>query len=140
MSITIAGEGPDERLLRDNLAYYSHVRFIRYDSNDSLQVHSDMHIAVIPTIGSEGTSLSLLEAMAAGCAVVCTNVGGMTNVVIDGYNGLLITPNEDELYHSIKRLLDNDIERQEIAKRGYESIVSSFSFDKWRNSWRRVLK
>lgn len=140
VSITIAGEGPDERLLRDNLAYYSHVRFIRYDSNDSLQVHSDMHIAVIPTIGSEGTSLSLLEAMAAGCAVVCTNVGGMTNVVIDGYNGLLITPNEDELYHSIKRLLDNDIERQEIAKRGYESIVSSFSFDKWRNSWRRVLK
>lgn len=138
--ITIAGEGPDEILLKENLAEYSHVHFIRYDSRDSLAVHSDKHIAVIPTLGSEGTSLSLLEAMAAGCAVVCTNVGGMTNVVIDEYNGLLIEPEEDALYQALKRLIENESDRVLMAQRGYETIVKSFSSDKWRNSWKIILK
>lgn len=138
--ITIAGEGPDEKLLKENLAEFSHVHFIRYDSRDSLAVHGDKHIAVIPTLGSEGTSLSLLEAMAAGCAVVCTNIGGMTNIIIDEYNGLLIDPEEDTLYHALKRLIENETDLGSMARRGYETIVTSFSLDKWQNSWKDILK
>lgn len=138
--ITIAGEGPDEKLLKENLAGQQRVNFIRYDSRDSLAIHSDKHIAVVPTLGSEGTSLSLLEAMSASCAVVCTNVGGMTNIVIDEYNGLMIEPEEDALYIALKRLIDNENERELLAHRGYETIATSFSLVKWQNSWKKVLK
>lgn len=138
--ITIAGSGPDEKLLRDNLASNPHVKFIRYESHESMQIHSDKHIAVVPTLGSEGTSLSLLEAMAAGCAVICTIVGGMTNIVINEYNGLLITPEEDSLYRALKRLIDSEEERKELAQRGYESVVTSFSLGKWKASWRELLE
>ncbi|WP_420491566.1 glycosyltransferase [Neobacillus drentensis] len=53
-------------------------------------------------LGSEGTSLSLLEAMAAKCAEIATNVGGMTNIILDNYNGLIINPDESELYLALE--------------------------------------
>ena len=140
INITIAGEGPDERLLKDNLSTLKNVHFIRYDSRNSLMVHNDKHIAVVPTLGSEGTSLSLLEAMASECAVVCTNVGGMTNIVINEYNGLLIDPNETALYQALKRLIENGNERMLMAQRGYETVLNSFSLSKWQNSWEKMLK
>lgn len=140
VNITIAGSGPDEELLKDNLASNPRVEFIRYESHESMRIHSDKHIAVVPTLGSEGTSLSLLEAMAAGCAVVCTIVGGMTNIVINEYNGLLIAPEEEDLYRALKRLIDSEKLRQELAQRGYESVYTSFSLGKWKASWRELLE
>lgn len=138
--ITIAGDGTDEKLLKSNLKSYPQVKFIRYQSQESLAIHADKHIAVVPTLGSEGTSLSLLEAMASGCAVVCTNVGGMTNIVIDGYNGLMIAPEEEELYQALKRLIEDEALRAAVAKRGYESVVAAFSLNKWQTSWKKILR
>lgn len=137
--ITIAGDGKDEQLLKENLSGYPHVLFTRYQSKESLKIHADKHIAVVPTLGSEGTSLSLLEAMAAGCSVVCTIVGGMTNIVINDYNGIIISPEEDELYGALKRLIENDAEREVLARRASESIRVAFSLNKWKASWARLL-
>lgn len=138
--ITIAGDGTDEKLLKSNLESHPRVKFIRYQSHESLSIHADKHIAVVPTLGSEGTSLSLLEAMASGCAVVCTNVGGMTNIVIDGYNGLMISPEEEELHQALKRLIEDETLRITVARRGSESVVEAFSLDKWQTSWRKILR
>ena len=140
IDITIAGDGSDEKLLKENLESNPHVKFIRYQSSESLSIHSDKHIAVVPTLGSEGTSLSLLEAMASSCAVVCTNVGGMTNIVINGYNGLMVAPLEDDLYQALKTLIDNRKLRETLAARGYETIESTFSLSRWQDGWRGILK
>lgn len=98
-----------------------------------------MDIAVVPTIGSEGTSLSLLEAMAAHCAVICTNVGGMTNIVIDQYNGLMIKPTEADLVYAIEDLIINVEKRNKLADRGYETVKQAFSHEVWSNRWKKVL-
>ena len=113
--------------------------FTQYCSDESVKFHSNFDIAVVPTIGSEGTSLSLLEAMSAKCAVICTNVGGMTNIIIDGYNGLMVTPNIDQLYSAIKYLIDNKDIRNKISERGHDTIRKSFTFEKWEKKWREVL-
>ena len=104
INVTIAGTGPNENCMKEALKHYSQVLFMQYSAPESLKIHRNQHIAVVPSTGSEGTSLSLLEAMASGGAVVCTDVGGMTNIVLDHYNGLIVEPQEDALTNAILSL------------------------------------
>lgn len=139
IDITLAGDGPDEKLLKRELDGYENVHFITYASHESLKIHADKDIAVVPTLASEGTSLSLLEAMSAQCAVVCTNVGGMTNIVIDGYNGLMISPDADSLYDAMKKLVEDAMLRKKLAAKAYETVQEGFSLERWEDSWRQVI-
>lgn len=140
IDVTFAGSGPDESFLRETFKKYENVHFIRYKNEESLTIHSEMDIAVIPTVGSEGTSLSLLEAMSSGCAVVCTDVGGMTNIVLNNYNGLMIPANDaNELYNSMKYLIDNKDKRISLAEKAIETTQKVFSYERWKNLWEREL-
>lgn len=140
VSITFAGTGPDEKYLREKFKNFSNVNFIKYDSEKSLEIHKYYQIAVIPTLGSEGTSLSLLEAMASKCAVVATNVGGMTNIIIDNFNGLLVNPDENELYEALNKLILDGKLRNELAENAFRTVLSSFNKDNWEKRWESVLK
>ncbi len=140
VNVTIAGNGPDEDWMRNYLKGYQKVKFISYNSAQSLQIHEDKHIAVVPTVGSEGTSLSLLEAMSAQCAVICTNVGGMTNIVLDRFNGRMVSAgSSEELYNAIKDLVIDEEERLRIANYGYETVARAFSYDLWEKRWKTIL-
>lgn len=139
IEITIAGEGPDEKWMKETLSECKNVRFITYASGDSLKIHENKNIAVVPTLGSEGTSLSLLEAMSTQCAVICTNVGGMTDIIIDHYNGLMINPDEDSLFLAMKELISDSQLRKKISTNAYESLKSAFSLTKWNKSWENIL-
>ena len=77
--------------------------------------------------------------MAAECAVVCTNVGGMTNIVIDGYNGLMVNPDVEELYRALSRLVTDADLRTRVAENGFESVKGGFSLEQWENKWTNVL-
>ena len=78
--------------------------------------------------------------MAAHCAVLCTNVGGMTNIVIDGYNGLMVSPTSEELYIKLKQLVEDKQLRINLAERGYDTVEISFNLKKWEEKWTSVLK
>ena len=141
VNITIAGWGDDANWLHQEFDSFSQVTFTEYKSSDSLIIHGDKHIAIVPTIGSEGTSLSLLEAMSAQCAVISSDVGGITNIVINGFNGLMIPAgDEDGLYNAIKYLIDNPQERERLSLNAYNVVKASFSYDKWKNSWKEVIR
>lgn len=57
----------------------------------------------------EGMPISLIEAMGCGAVPVCTPVGGIVDVVKDGYNGFVSTSiNEDDCYMTLKRFLKLD--------------------------------
>lgn len=140
VSVTIAGEGPEKEWMQQQLQNLSGVTFTSYKSDESLSIHQKYDIAVVPTRGSEGTSLSLLEAMATGCAVIATNVGGMTNIVLDGFNGLMITPNSDELAVALLRLIENDELRKKLSFHARETVTESFSYEKWRERWIKLIQ
>ncbi|HCH74681.1 MAG TPA: hypothetical protein DEV87_05830 [Clostridiales bacterium] len=139
IQITIAGEGPDEEYIKENIGENKNVFITRFSPDESFNVHLQHDIAVIPTLGSEGTSLSLLEAMGAGCAVVCTNVGGMTNIVLDRFNGIMIAPTEEELVNALKELIDDRELRNALSQRAVETVQSSFNKKRWENEWMKIV-
>lgn len=136
---TFCGEGPDEAFLRARFANQDRVQIDRFEYADSIKVHLQHDIAVVPSLGSEGTSLSLCEAMAAGCAVVATSVGGMTNMILNDYNGMLIQPNAADLFDALKYLIQNPQVRRGLGRRAYNIAQSTFGVDRWKRAWQRVI-
>ncbi len=80
---------------------------------------------------SEGFSNAILEAMAFGLPVVVTDVGGARDVVVNGVNGFLVPPKNPELLASkIETLLEDQLERIHMGRRGAEVILEKFSINK----------
>jgi glycosyltransferase involved in cell wall biosynthesis len=137
---TFAGEGPDEGWLRNRFVTESRVRFQKYEPDRALAVHLEHDIAVVPSLASEGTSLSVAEAMAAGCPVVATAVGGVTNMIISGYNGLMVLPKAASLVEGLETLIQNPGLREKLGRRAYETAKEAFSIEQWKRSWKLVLQ
>ncbi|MCC4833561.1 glycosyltransferase family 4 protein [Shewanella sp. 10N.7] len=135
IEVTFAGEGPLKPLLEQTFSADKRVTITQYQANESYSVHQQHHIALIPTLGSEGTSLSMIEAMAAGCLVISSNVGGLSNLIIDGFNGHLVMPNADEFENTISHAICNMSHSQALASRGHESIEQICSQQQWSNAW-----
>jgi glycosyltransferase involved in cell wall biosynthesis len=97
-----------------------------------------MDIALIPTKGTEGTSLSCLEAMAAGCAVIASPVGGLTDLIIDDYNGLLVKPTPSHLIAAIDLLINDHLQRERLGEKARET-AAAFSLERWREKWTSAI-
>ena len=137
---TFAGEGPDEHWLRDQFSTEMRVQFTVYHPLDAVSVHAQHDIAVVPSLASEGTTFAVAEAMAAGCAVVASHVGGVTNMIIHNYNGLLIAPNASALTEALEDLITDPEKRTSLATAACRTAKAAFSYDRWYRSWRDVLQ
>jgi glycosyltransferase involved in cell wall biosynthesis len=140
IEFSFAGEGIDEQKIRAAFVNHPRVTVFSYLPERALELHSQHHIAVIPSIASEGTPFAVAEAMGAGCAVVASSVGGIVNMVIHNYNGILVYPCEEELYSAIAGLIDAPQERAALGSRAFESAYCAFSSKRWESAWRGVLK
>ena len=103
------------------------------------EVYRQSDISLIPTMYSEGTSLSCLEALASGNAVIATRIGGLTDMIINDYNGLLVEPNAASIYLAIKELLD-DPARLALMKESAVSSAGAFSKKRWKGKWKEILQ
>jgi len=73
----------------------------------------------------------LLESMAAGAAVVATDVGGTAEALVDGKNGLLIPPADPQVMAAaIVHLIDNPPLARELGNQAKRTISDRFSLDR----------
>lgn len=110
-----------------------------YSFKDMVHAYQSAEIAVIPTVFSEGTSLSCLEAMSCGLSIVATNVGGLNDLIIDRWNGLKVHPTEEDLYQAIRELVENEPLRALLGERA-RNTACAFDRSIWKRKWRRVLE
>jgi phosphatidylinositol alpha-1,6-mannosyltransferase len=96
-------------------------------------------IFALPSSG-EGFGLVFLEAMAFGCPVVGAGCGGVTDLVADGVNGLLVPPRDPKrLAEALNRLLRDEALRAELGRRGAEIVRRKFSFAVFRAHLEKIL-
>jgi glycosyltransferase involved in cell wall biosynthesis len=131
--------------VKENVAYIAQWvgesekrNFYSKSFDDMPAVYQNCDIAVVPSIGCEGTSYSAIEAMACGLPVVTTYVGGLNQLVIDGYNGMVVNPFYEEIRNAIKYLLDNPAERKRMGENA-RKVAEQMNRDKWERKWMEVF-
>lgn len=138
MSLSIAGEGPERRRLEAlarRLGLDGVVRFLGW-VDDPVAFLDGVDVLVAPS-RSEGQSLAVMEAMAAGRPVVAARVGGLSELVHDGETGLLVTPEDPAaLAEAMVRL---GLDAGERARMGSRAEALSAAHGDARESVRRVL-
>lgn len=102
------------------------------------KIYQNTDISLVPTIYAEGTSLSALEAMACGNIVIATNIGGLPNLIIDGYNGILINPTGYALMRALDTVLADEKLRKTLSENAVK-IASAFDKTIWIRRWNEII-
>ncbi len=130
--LLIVGDGPEEQRLKsltESLRIADNVMFLgaRRDVPELLHLFDVFALSSF----SEGTSVTLLEAMAVGLPVVATRVGGNPEVVEDQVTGYLV-PNEhrEEMAEKLLKLLQNRELCQKMGTAGQQRAYAKFSLEK----------
>ncbi|EFM09140.1 glycosyl transferase group 1 [Paenibacillus curdlanolyticus YK9] len=78
-----------------------------YTENDVSRIYSETDVAIVPSIWYENYPLALHEALASNIPLIVTNLGGMSEKIIDGHNGYTFgIGNADELREAIEKLVE----------------------------------
>ncbi|MFZ5639602.1 MAG: glycosyltransferase family 4 protein [Bacillota bacterium] len=127
----IVGDGPLRPGLEDlarRLGISGRVIFPGFQP-DILPFLKLFDVFVVPSV-AEGLSITTIEAMAAGKAVIASNVGGLPELVKPGLNGLLVPPRDaGALAQAIKTLTGQPELYKKMGLAGQNMVTSEFSID-----------
>ncbi len=127
-------------LLR-RLVAHRNVTFADKVADDDLpQLHRTHRVFVLPSVHetcygtrvdiSELLGLSLLEAMSSGTPVICSDVGGLPEVVEDGVTGMVVPPGDvDALRDAIERVCRDDELAGRLGAAARDVVLQRFTWD-----------
>jgi glycosyltransferase involved in cell wall biosynthesis len=93
-------------------------------------IYPDLDALVISS-NNEGTPVSAIEAMAAGCPVVATRVGGLPDLIADGETGFLVPPRDPAaLAIRILELLRERDTASRISKAAQATVAERFGVER----------
>lgn len=142
VELLIAGTGyalDETRRSIEEMGLGARVRFLGWVDHDDLRrLYRESCLVVLPSF-SEGLPYAMLEAMAAGRPVVCSDVSGMRELVHHGENGLLFDIHDpDALREAMERLLSDPPGCERMGARAREYCMSRFSKERWLDDIERV--
>ncbi len=131
--LLVVGSGPQEREARRYVMTrrLRGVEFLgRVSDDEKAQLFKTADVYVSPATGGESFGIVLLEAMAAGTAVVCSDIHGYKGVVRRGREGLLVPPRKPKaLAAALAQLLADDELRRQMGASGVER-AEEFSWER----------
>ena len=150
--LVIGGNGPEKgnlERLTEELNLKKNVFFAGYiEDIDLPEYYGFADVFCLPSINlngqTEALGVVLLEAMACGTPVIGSDVGGIPDIIEDGYNGFLVPEKSPkDLADKIIELLSNRKLAEEFAANGLKTVREKFSWDrvieKFRNVYEQVL-
>ena len=146
IKLLIVGEGSlveelKERAKKNNI--FDNILFTGR-RRDIPEILASINIFVMPSI-AEGLPNALLEAMAMGKPIVTTEVGGIPEIVKNGFNGLLVPPRDTvSLSKAIKELISNDQLATKMGQAARDLVRDNLSIkaiaQKWQSIYLSILK
>ena len=130
--LLVLGQGSSEARLKsaaETRGIEDRVIFLGY-RKEVRQMIGCADIFVLPTL-SEGFGLVLLEAMALKVPCIASRTGGISEIIEDGKDGLLVDPGVSvPLARAILELAGDPDGRDRIASNGYDKVVNDFDIRK----------
>jgi L-malate glycosyltransferase len=141
-SLNIVGDGPmkkELKMLVRLLDIEDKVKFIG-SVLDIRSLLNEMDIFVLPSV-SEGLSLAVIEAAAAGKFIIATNVGGVPEIVDHQVNGLLFEPkNIEQLVSHLNWVIEHKQEAQKYADLLQQKVKEQFDIVKTIKQYETLYK
>lgn len=102
------------------------------DNNNMPDLFNKCDIIIIPSINvsnvEEATSIGAIEAMACGKPVIASNIGGLREIIVDGYNGFLVPEKDPEaIAEKIKYIISNPELSKVIGQNARKTVEEKFS-------------
>jgi len=131
LRLLVVGSGPERdglRMLADDLGIGQACVFLPATAGVGAILRG-IDVFVHPSL-SEGLPNAVMEAMACGCCVIASRVGGCAELIQAGVNGLLVEPNDlDGLTLALRSVIRDEELRQRLATAAAEHM-KSFSIEK----------
>lgn len=140
--LVIVGDGNEKERLQayvDKEKLNSSVSFLgkRHDVDKFLSV-SD---AFVMSSDWEGFPMVLLEASASELPVVATNVGGVSEIILDNETGFLCKSSSISLAHAMKKVMNlNDKDLRNMGLNGRNYVTHNFNIDKIADQWNCIYE
>ena len=141
--LVIIGDGPERTELQvdaQRLGIAGRVKFTGMISDDELKQHyQSCSFFVLPAVydkkgDTEGLGVVLLEAMSYRKPVIASSVGGITDIVSDGKNGLLVPPADvAALTQAIEKMAKNNRLRVKLGRAARQTVDVKFN-------WNRIVR
>jgi len=139
LTIHIIGAGDERphlhsRIAAANLAHRIHLR----DPIPSEQLHAELvqHSALVLLSDYEGTPGAVMDAMACGLVPICLDIGGgVSELVIPGRTGLLVTDRQHSVDQAIDTLYGDPALRTRLARQGRAHIMNYYSVQTAAQRW-----
>ncbi len=132
--LLVVGSGPQEREARRYVMTrrLANVEFLgRVSDAEKAQLFKTADVFISPATGHESFGIVLLEAMAAGTPIVCSDIHGYKGVVRRHREALLVPPHRPKaIAAAVSRLLADPDLRAEMGRNGRERAEEF--------SWQRV--
>ncbi len=123
-------------LLGDNFHYGGVVT-----SSKKWQQFAEADIFLLPSIYGEGLPMAILEAMAAGCVVVASEMASVASVIEDGVNGYLVEPrNTEQLIKTLKTLIENRSEWKPVQDAAVKTVREKFAISDYIENLESIYK
>ncbi len=129
--LAIVGDGPERSALEEltrSLGLEDRVAFLGMRS-DTERLLRAFDLFVLPSL-KEALPIALLEAMASGCAILASRVGGIPGALAPEVEGVLVDPrDEDQLAQGLQRLVGSAELRSKLGRAARLRVEQSFTLD-----------
>jgi glycosyltransferase involved in cell wall biosynthesis len=125
--LRIVGEGIERKaleVLSQNLGVANRVFFVGVVEPDMIKEELSKTDIFVLSSHSEGRPNVVIEAMAAGCAIISTDLPGVKELIDDEVNGLFFSPGDVQgLSRHMARLISSDVDRLSLGESARDKIV-----------------
>ena len=141
-ALVLIGDGPERPTLEALAEARALTRLVRFPGmrSDARALMPALDVYVNCSV-SEGTSLTIMEAMAAGLPVVATRVGGNPEVVADGITGVLVPPrSSSSLARAVQLLAADRALARRLGRAGRHRMEAEFAIDRVVDKYVRIYR